>query len=252
MKTQALVSHNENYSDNFWIELTSFLEENSSEKLYAAFDADGTLWNTDLGEGFFKYQIQNKLLTQLPENPWTHYRNMKAATPPPAYLWLAQVNAGRPINEIRQWAQDYVNHIQPMPLFKEQQKLIQILHRYHVKVFVVTASIKWSVEPGAKLYQIPQQNVLGVQTEVHDGLITDIQEGPITWKNGKIQALLQQTQGVAPFLCCGNTMGDISLLEAATKFSIAVTSVDSDHELFGSEMELQKLATQRGWIAQKL
>lgn len=251
MKIQDLASNSETYSENFWIDLTNYLEKNSSEKLYAAFDADGTLWNTDLGEGFFKYQIQNRLLNNLPENPWSHYRNIKASNPPPAYLWLAQVNEGHPLNEVQTWAQDYVSQIQPMPIFKAQQKLIQILHRYMVEVFVVTASIKWSVEPGAKLYQIPHQNVLGVQTQVQNGLITQTQEGPITWKNGKIQALLQHTQGVAPFLCCGNTMGDISLLEAATTFPIAVTSVDSDHELFDSEMELQKIATQRGWITQK-
>ncbi len=251
MKTQGLNSHNEKYSEAFWTELTTYLEKNSSRTLHAAFDADGTLWDTDLGEGFFQYQIQNHLLKNLPDNPWMHYRNIKAKNPPPAYLWLAQINAGLPLKQIRQWAQNYVDQIQPMPLFTEQQKLIQILHRYKVNVFVVTASIKWSVEPGAKLYHIPEQNVLGVQTEIQNGNITETQQGPITWKQGKAQALLEHTQGIDPFLCCGNTLGDISLLEAATDFPIAVTAVDSDHVLYSSEMELQRLATERGWLTQK-
>ena len=57
----------------------------------AAFDADGTLWDTDLGEGLFQYQIDHKLVA-LPEDPWGHYNWMKANVGnPQAYLWLAQI-----------------------------------------------------------------------------------------------------------------------------------------------------------------
>ena len=40
--------------------LDQLLDSNESEKI-AVFDADGTLWHDDLGEAFFKFQIENKL-----------------------------------------------------------------------------------------------------------------------------------------------------------------------------------------------
>ena len=36
----------------------------------AAFDADGTLWDMDMGEHFFQHQISKKLLPDLPADPW--------------------------------------------------------------------------------------------------------------------------------------------------------------------------------------
>src|SRR3954467_5588788 len=82
----------------------------------AAFDADGTLWNTDLGEALFNYQIKNKLVP-LPPSPWEHYHEMKdGISKRAAYLWLAQINKGLPIQTVRHWASEAVNALHPVPV----------------------------------------------------------------------------------------------------------------------------------------
>lgn len=214
----------------------------------AAFDADGTLWNTDLGEGFFQYEIREKLLPGLPTDPWGHYRKWKGSGDPrPAYLWLAQIHKGLPLATVRAWAAQHVKSLSPMPIFEEQKQLIAHLIKRGVRVYVVTASIKWSVEPGAALLGIPQDQVLGVQTQVIDQTIGDLQKDFITYREGKIQQLLLQTAGVAPFLCSGNSTGDLNLLESATRIKLAVRSAPKGHELFDVESKLHDFAIQNGW-----
>lgn len=215
----------------------------------AAFDADGTLWNTDLGEGFFQYEIQKKLLAGLPAEPWAHYRKWKGSGDPrPAYLWLAQIHKNLKLSEVRRWATEHVQSLQPLPIFEEQLHLITHLIQRGVRVYVVTASVKWSVEPGAELLGVPQNQVLGVQTKVENGIITDAQNGFITYREGKSQQLLAETGGVVPFLCAGNSTGDLNLLEGASRIKLAVRSVPPEHELYEVESKLQAVAREKNWL----
>lgn len=216
---------------------------------YAAFDADGTLWEFDLGEQFFNYQVTNCKLS-LPENPYQYYKTLKQKNPQAAYLWLAQINEGQSLEQVRTWATECFNSLD-VPFFPAQQELVQYLIQKQVKVFIVTASIKWAVEPGARALGLDNDNVIGVQSKVESGMITSQQDGPITYREGKALALLQKTQGVSPLLCSGNTMGDKHLLEAASKVSLAVTSTDQNHENYSTEQELQELAKSNEWFCHR-
>lgn len=89
-----------------------------------------------------------------------------------------------------------------------------------MEVYVVTASIKWAVEPGALFLGIPADNVIGVNTKVHNGVITDQIDGVVTWHEGKVDGLLKKTNK-APFFAAGNTIGDLALLELATHIRLA-------------------------------
>lgn len=204
----------------------------------AAFDADGTLWDIDMGETFFQYQIDHKLV-ELPSDPWHHYHSLKKKNPPDAYLWLAQINKGKSLGEVRRWAKEAVDEIEEVPFFPEIRQLIQFLLSKKVSVYVVTASIKWSVEPAARLLGVPFTHVLGVETEVDaEDLITDHQKGVVTYRHGKPEALLEATGGVHPFLCVGNTEGDQKLLESATDLKLCVRSAEDGSELGFSEEKL--------------
>jgi len=219
----------------------------------AAFDADGTLWNTDLGESFFKYQIKNcklKAFESINEDPWTYYRRWKeSGDPRPAYLWLAQINEGHDIEEIRSWARTNVDQMSPLPIFEPQHDLIKYLIDRGVEVFVVTASVKWSVEAGAKLLGIREANVIGVATEILAGKVTAKQQGMITYREGKASALLEKTAGIKPFLCSGNTTGDLNLLKLATKVALAVHSEQPEgSELYKTELALQNEAKANNWL----
>jgi HAD superfamily phosphoserine phosphatase-like hydrolase len=212
----------------------------------AAFDADGTLWNTDLGEAFFHYQIQHRLVP-LPSDPWGHYNRMKdEVSHTAAYLWLAQILKGVELERVRRWAEESVA-AQPIPVFEEQRAVLKKLRELDVEVYIVTASITWAVEPGARRLGLRDDAVLGIETEVVNGRVTEKPHGVITYREGKAQALLARTGGVAPYFCAGNTEGDKWLLEAATDVRLVMSSAPEGTENFPTEMKMLDLAAARGW-----
>jgi HAD superfamily phosphoserine phosphatase-like hydrolase len=213
----------------------------------AAFDADGTLWGTDVGENFFQFQIDRQLVP-LPEDPWAAYEGMKEKSHPEAYLWLAQILKGRPLKEVRDWAREAVaSYPGGLPVFPWMRDLITFLREAGVEIYVVTASITWAVEPAAALLGIPADRVVGVETAVENGLVTANQHGPITWREGKVEGLLQRTQGRRPFFAAGNTMGDFQLIECATHIHVVNATVARGHENYATEQELARLGGERNW-----
>lgn len=221
------------------------------ENPVAAFDADGTLWSHDAGEQFFKYQIENKLLPNLPSDPWAHYDKLKVeSSPQAAFLWLAQVNRGQSLETVREWSMQCMEDHQPVPLFEAQKQIISFLQESGVEIFVVTASIKWAVEPGAALYNIPQDHVVGISTQIENGVVTDIQDGPITYREGKVDGLLHNSGNRMPFFASGNTPGDEFLLKAATHFRLVMASALESHdsEMFQTEQSMIKMAKEQDWF----
>lgn len=239
-----------NYPEIYWQQIKTTIQDlkNSNQALIAAFDADGTLWDTDLGENFFQYQIDNKLVP-LPEDPWKHYFEMKKINNDPraAYAWLAQINAGQNINTVKMWSQTAFERIQPKPLFSEQKKLIDLLLENSVQIYIVTASIKWAVEPGARALGLTDSQVIGIETLISNDLVTTEVLTPITYRQGKVEALLNKTQKQFPFLASGNTIGDLELLQSATHIKLAVSAASRDDRLFKTENELQNIAAEKQW-----
>ena len=221
--------------------------ESSDHQPIAAFDADGTLWEDDMGEKFFLYQSEKKLLPNLPEDPWQHYLDMHDTEPVKAFLWLAQVNAGQKLQTVREWGDQCVKDLPPS-IFNFQKEIIAHLHSRDVEVYVVTASAKWAVEPAAKLYNIPVDRVIGFQTKIIDGMITEDQVGASTWREGKVDGLLEATGGKKPFFCSGNTMGDYELVKSATALRLTLRSADETNVNYETEQELLKHAKDNGWF----
>lgn len=222
------------------------LKKTDPQSAVAAFDADGTLWACDMGEGLFKYQIQHKLV-DLPENPWEYYLKMHDEDAARAFLWLAQINAGQRIETVREWAARSVRSLEPVPIFSDVKEIIHHLQTAGVKTYVVTASVKWAVEPAASLVGIPKENVIGIKTKVVNGVVTDEQDGPITWREGKVTGLLEQTKGQRPIFAAGNTKGDLPLLESSTGLRMVLASAPKGHVNFSTEQEMLKLAQLYGW-----
>jgi Phosphoserine phosphatase len=237
------------YSDEIWRQINHSLDLALREEKnpVAAFDADGTLWDTDLGENFFQHQIANKLVP-LPEQPWNHYLEMKAKHAPTAYLWLAQICKNYSLDTVHSWAREALAEFKPLPLFTEQQKVIDLFLKKGVQIYIITASVKWAVEPGAKALGLTYDNVIGIETEVEGGNVTDKQKGFISYRQGKVDALLARTGGQKPFFASGNTMGDYQLLQSATRLSLAVSAAAENHKLFETEKELAGEADKHGWL----
>lgn len=242
------------FSDEMWSIITQKIDDavQAPGPHYAAFDADGTLWDNDAGNAFFDYEIDNKLIP-LPEDPWKYVYAMKDKDPRAAFLWLAQIHKGLPLTTVREWAQSSFDKNNGIHCFPAIKRLIDYLKSKNVEVFVVTASVKWAVEPCVAQLNIPFDNVLGVKTKVESGIITDIQDGPVTYREGKITALLEKTNGIKPILSCGNTMGDYWLLDNATHIPLAVRTEShevafKDRDIMNQEMQLHKEAVERRWM----
>jgi phosphoserine phosphatase len=239
------------YSPEIWDRIHSSLDyalAKDAEPI-AAFDADGTLWDIDLGENFFHYQIDQKLVS-LPADPWNYYQELKKKNndPSEAYLWLAQINQGHSLDTVRGWSEKALKASAPIPVFSEQKKIIDLFKSKGVKVYVVTASVKWAVEPGALLLGLSPADVIGIETDVVDGVVSATQKGIITYQMGKVEALLERTGGKPPFFAAGNTMGDFHLLNSSTDLAMAVSAANQDDRLFRAENDLQKMAAQKSWL----
>lgn len=216
----------------------------------AAFDADGTLWDTDLGEGLFQYQIDHQLV-ELPSHPWDHYEWLKENKGnPAAYLWLAQINRGVTLEKVREWAEQAVA-AKPLPIYEEQMRVIEKLRALNVEIFVVTASIKWAVEPGARRLGMSDDQVIGIETEVVNEVVTDKQKGVISYREGKPLALYEKTGGVKPYFASGNTEGDKWLLECATDLRLVMSSAPENGRNWQTESVMLELARQAGWYSHR-
>lgn len=237
------------YSPEILSQITNTLDEvlEQDPSPIAAFDADGTLWDIDLGETFFNYKIDKKLVP-LPPNAFEHYENLKKENIEKAYLWLAQICQGHCIEKIRNWARHSVELQAPLPVFLPQKKLIDLFLEKGVKVYIVTASVKWAVEPGAEILGLHKDNVIGIETEIVDGNVTDTQKGLITYRQGKLEALLEKTNGKYPFFASGNTIGDSELLKGATHLRLAVSAASRDEKLFRTEEQLRQIAEENSWL----
>lgn len=246
MKTTDFSTH---FNDEFFTSICDSIKKalDDGANPVAAFDADGTLWSGDAGLDFYKYQLDNKLIGGLPENAWDHYLEMVDKDVIKALLWLAQINKGVSINTLRGWAKDFIKQKTDLGYFDGIKKLIEFLKDQGVDVYVVTASTKWSVEPGAVFHGIDNDHVLGVQTKIIDGIITDEQDGPVTWFDGKPQRLIEVSGGQAPFFAAGNSSGDLALLESATHVPLVIQSAASEHFNFETEKKMKQLAQERNW-----
>jgi len=91
-------------------------------------------------------------------------------------------------------------------------------------------------------------SVIGVETNIENNLVTDKQKGVITYQMGKVEALLERTNGKRPFFSSGNTMGDFQLLNTATSLAMAVSAANQDDRLFKTENDLLKIAEQKSWL----
>jgi phosphoserine phosphatase len=231
--------------------LTKAAKETSGRKI-AAFDADGTLWDADAGETFFDWQIHRAGLKGLPQDPWHHYETLKAENPIPAYVWLAQISAGVPLSQVRAWAQTCFDEKKPWPVFESQRKLVSLLRDLGFEIYVVTASIKWAVEPVASLLGVDFDHVLGITTKFEAGETIGFEAvHPVTWRKGKADGLLAATGGVRPIFAAGNTYGDTALLESATHLQLALSTQDKPGGLFDEEQKLAVTAAERGWLHHK-
>lgn len=204
----------------------------------ATFDADGVLWREDCGNAFLLWQMENHRLR--PEQyhrarqGWDDYQR-GAMNDLEVAILCASVLEGLPEDQVEADATAFFDaHI--------FQSIIPATHRWAkrleaagVEVWVVSGSHRWLIAAGARALGISDQRLLTVCATVRDGVCTMEVPEPVTYDQGKAEAIRQRL-GRQPDLAVGNTFADHHMMELA-RTAIAVEP----------DPELEALARERGW-----
>ena len=218
--------------------------------LIAAFDADGTLWPCDVGKDYFHYQIKKGLLKHKMLDPQSEFdRVRKEKGRRAALIWLAQIQSGFSLNQVEKCVSDFLKE-NPFKAFLFQKDLIHWLIDNKVKVFVVSSSLKCVLDQALQGYHIPKENIIGVQTRIKDGMVTNESVLPTPIIKEKVPSLLEKTKGACPFFVAGNTLADQALLESSTQFRLVVSTAQKEERNYDSERELLKMAQEKSWFYQ--
>ncbi len=232
----------------FLKKIISDLEKFMPQNPVVAFDADGTLWPRDVGKSFFQWQVKKGLLKEKTKDPQAEFNRIREERGRKfALIWLAEVQAGRPLEELNQWIGDFLKE-HPFKMFWFQEQLIKWFDRHNAQVFVVSSSLKWVLDQALESYPVPTQNIIGVKTQVQKGIITEKPILPAPIHRDKVPAFESRAGGRRPFFVAGNTLADQALLEFSSRFRLVVATArpqDKNHE---SEQKLLSMAIDRGWF----
>jgi phosphoserine phosphatase len=215
----------------------SFLKSDASRT--AVFDADGTLWRGDIGEDFLRYLAANKVVSA---GAYSNYDSLLEHDPLDAYAFAVRVMAGLREVELESlcatfFAERYLGRVFPFvrPLF-------EMMRCEGVALWVCSASPRWIVEAGARALGVEPEHVIGVDADVHSGVLTDTLRLPVTAGPGKVQWLSRR--GVTPGFAAGNGELDIDMLKVASH-RLVVAPPD------GFENALVRHARTFGWTILK-
>ncbi|GAC1348103.1 MAG: hypothetical protein NVSMB23_28510 [Myxococcales bacterium] len=206
----------------------------------AAFDADGTLWRDDVGEAFLQHLCARGWV-KLPggADPYLAYLARVERDRGEGFAYAAQLQGGLADADLREEAGRFARAWVPQRLLPATQALVALCAEAGLACAVVSASPVQIVQAAGPLAGVPLVRCLGMTTAVDArGTLTDRIVPPVTYADGKVQALRAAGFG-APALGCGDSIhGDLALLRAA-RVAVAVAPAQ------GSALAAE--AVRRGW-----
>lgn len=228
-----------------------FQTEHEGRKV-AVFDADGTLWRGDIGEAFFRHQVEKKTIPGAPpKDAWnTYLKESLEGDATVAYAWLAQWNAGVFEHDLKVWCQEFFEDVWTGNIFEPVKQLTQKLKSEDFEVWVVTGSPRWIVQAGVKNYDIDVDRVIGTNVVVENGVLTERLQNEVPYRAGKAR-LIEKIIGTEPLFAAGNTFWDKEMLTMARGLSLAICSEGQHEPNFESEQKLQNIARENGWLRQQ-
>jgi phosphoserine phosphatase len=239
------------WSDEIKIKLEKLLDVETEKKI-AVFDADGTIWYGDIGESFFRHQIENKLAPGILniQDPMKHYKSLDRTSTASACSWLAEINKGLSEKHVLGYAHDYYQNKFLSKPTDPIKSLIENLHRHKFEVWICTASPRYTVEPCLKELGISKDFLIGAEVEIGENLIlTDKPIVPVPYKEGKKLAL-QKRLSAQPLLVVGNSLGDLEMMKWASHMALGVNYLPHLKPVEVSERGLIEECQKRGWPMQ--
>lgn len=197
----------------------------------AAFDADGTLWDLDVGETFLKWAGEQGKLTRWPKGPWAWVEyERRLATGDLRYAFELCMTAFADLAEadVIAWAAELLKPMCEDAIFPEMRALVKTLHAREAEVWIVSGSPAWCVIPGAALLGVPPERVIAGEAAIDEaGLVLDRLRAPLTIQETKVSALLARA-GRPPHFAAGNSAYDYDLVESARAVSLLVNPPEGE------------------------
>jgi len=203
----------------------AFLQRLRGPAGVAAFDADGTLWEGDIGEEVLRELIVRQLLVDSPADPWGEYVALVKRDPAEGFAFSGRVMHGLSERLLRELSAEIFARTVEAQVFPGMRWLLAELHRLGWETYIVSASNRWSVEVAVATLGVPATHVRALDVEVVDGKLTERVFEPIPTLGGKA-TLLQAAAGRAPDVAFGNSVLDVPLLLSAA-IPVAVGSVSA-------------------------
>jgi len=180
----------------------------------AAFDADGTLWDGDVGEEVLQELIREGALIDPPEDPYGLYERRVRRDPADGFSFAAALMHGlseAKVQEVseRVFGERFASQIYPAVRF-----CVEWMVARGWQIYVVSASNRWSVEVGVAHLGLPASRVIAVDLDVEAGVLTDRVRTPVPTLEGK-PTLLRAIAGRDADVAFGNSVLDLPLLLAA-------------------------------------
>jgi phosphoserine phosphatase len=184
----------------------------------AVFDCDGTLWSGDAGSGFFKWSMEQGLVSRSTTD-WidTRYRAYLAKKVSEAQICgeMVQMYAGLHEDELVAAAAKYFNEFVRERIFPELVSLVAELRKAGTELWAVSSTNKWVILEGVRDFGIPPERVLAAEVAVKDGIITS---ELIDVPTDEAKATALKRVGLArPDAVFGNSIHDLAMLEIAAK-----------------------------------
>ena len=113
----------------------------------------------------------------------------------------------------------------------------------------LVSSLKWVLDEAIpKGYPIQCQNIIGVETKVLHGKITDQVVKPAPIQEDKPLAFHRLAGDSLPIFASGNTLSDQALLERANHTRLVIASATYGKRNYDSEQALLAIAKQKQWF----
>jgi phosphoserine phosphatase len=203
----------------------------------ATFDCDGTLWAGDAGEGFFSWELEQRLVPEEVAH-WARprYADYKAGKVAEEVMCGEMVTMHRGLREevVQQAASTYFDQQFVTNIFPEMRELVIALQNDRCEVWAVSSTNLWVIRAAMKHFGIPSARILAASVAIQDGVVTDrlvrVPSGPT-----KTEAIRKSVPGV-PDCAFGNSIWDREML-AMAKHAFAINP----------NPDLKEIAAARGW-----
>lgn len=182
----------------------------------AVFDCDGTLWAGDAGEGFFRWEIERRLISdEVARWALARYADYRAGKVSEDDMCgeMVTIHRGLLESDVQRAAAEYFDDNFSSQIFSEMRELVRRLSDNGCDIWAVSSTNEWVIRHSTKYFGIPEANVLAAAVEIEDGRVTGrlVRVPSGEGKPRAIQEVIQRT----PDTVFGNSRWDVDMLKIA-------------------------------------